>query len=194
MNIKEWLDTEPLEEEIRIKDGGKYIPYHIIVEKLDKLCVMGIGSWSTRNFSHLFYTLKNGKTIVSGSIDLVIKLDPIKYPSLRLAGAATFAMSKSSNPHPAASVKSLAVMNAVKPLGKQFGWGLNGFENESVYFPEEEVPDVLSDIEKATKEFEEKAKKCMTIEELTAFRPLQPYQQPIYAKELKRLTNNITKP
>lgn len=33
-------------------------------------------------------------------------------------------------------------MNAVKPLGKQFGWGINGFETdvEPDYFPEETLP------------------------------------------------------
>lgn len=36
-NIKEWLNQEPDSNDIREKDGAKYIPYHIIVQKLNEM-------------------------------------------------------------------------------------------------------------------------------------------------------------
>lgn len=143
-NIKEWLNQEPDSNDIREKDGAKYIPYHIIVQKLNEMYdELGFFAWGTRNFQHFMYNA-GGKFIVSGNVDVVLPyFDSQNVQHERvLSGAATIVLSKSSNPHIAATVKSLAVMNAVKPLGKQFGWGINGFETdvEPDYFPEETLP------------------------------------------------------
>lgn len=186
-----WLESSPLNEELREKDGAKYIPYHIIIEKLNYLCKDG--HWSAFNFLHTYYTLKNGKTIVSGSIDIEVSYknrdDSNETVMRRLSGAATFALSKSSNPHPAASVKSLAIMNAVKPLGKQFGWGLNGFENENIFFPDDKE-DVLE--AETPNPIKEKIIKATTLEDLTALKKdLPPSLMSAYMEQMRKLTKQI---
>jgi len=49
MNIQDWLNEPPLDCNVKIKDGGKYIPYEIIVEQLYQLCG---NEWSTSDFKH----------------------------------------------------------------------------------------------------------------------------------------------
>lgn len=178
--LAEWLSSEPSPDEIRIKDGAKYIPYHIICSKLDKLDK----NWGTRNFSHLFYTLRNGKTICSGNVEVVLSDNRV------LSGAATVVLTKMSNPHPAATVKSLSVMNAVKTLGRQFGWGLNGFENESVYFPDEDVPVVQN---KKKERLEALIDDCKSVEELAKYKANLDTEElnKKYISKLKELTNKL---
>lgn len=139
----EWLNSAPDVSEIRERDGARYIPYHIIVEKLNKFYNVGLPEWGTANFQHFMYNA-GGKFIVSGSVDVILPIyTENNQPHIRtLSGAATIVLSRASNPHIAATVKSLAIMNAVKPLGKQFGWGINGFETEVEpdYFPEDQLP------------------------------------------------------
>lgn len=197
MTVREWLLSPPPPEELRTRDGGLYIPYHIVVQLLNKLT---LSSWGTYSFSHLFYTLKNGKTLVSGDVVVEVKynderdIDAIyefdSYKTRRLAGSATFALSKASNPHPAASCKSLAIMNSVKILGPRFGFGLNGFETESVYFPDEvNLVDTVFDVPNPIKA---QIAATTTIEELAALKKnLPPSLMSAYMEQLKKLTKQI---
>lgn len=142
--IKEWLNSEPLPTEIRERDGAYYIPYHIVVEKLNQLC--GYGNWDMLNFRHTYQPLNKGQLLISGSIEVKVNYG---YISRILSGAANFVVNGTSNPHVAATVKSLAVLNAVKPLGKTFGWGLNGFEKDYQDVPE--IPSAQNEVHEEQK-------------------------------------------
>lgn len=146
-NIAEWLKQKPLPEELIEVEPGVYThPYEVIVAKLDKLCP----SWSTQNFRHFYFIMpiseKDGTPIVkvSGSIEVVLNFNyyelyektdvgieiPVATSLVKtertLSGAATFTTTEyGENEHWAATVKSLAIVNAVQVLGPQFGWGLN---------------------------------------------------------------------
>lgn len=198
MTVREWLDTPPPPEDLRTREGAFYIPYHIIVDYLN---ILTNGFWSTPDCRHHFYTLKNGKTLVSGDIVVAVTYDQNRdiheteakegeFITRHLSGSATFALSKNSNPHPAASVKSLAIMNSVKPLGKRMGWGLNGFETESVYFPDEvNLVDTVFDVPNPIKE---QIAATTTVEELAALKKtLPPSLMSAYMEQLKKLTKRI---
>lgn len=132
----EWLQQPPDEKDLVEVEPGIYThPYESIVEKLDR-----IGLWDTRNFNHFLFTMPDGSVKVSGSIEVVLQLYKDGVVTERnlittkvMTGAATFDVNnppfkKSDddvNPHWAATVKSLAIVNAVQVLGPQFGWGLN---------------------------------------------------------------------
>jgi len=147
MNIREWLQQEPDVADLIEINGAFTHPYEAIVRKLYTLCPDG---WDTQNFQHQFYTLPDGRVKVSGSIEVVVEYEiEIKKTSgysdiitknikRVLSGAATFTTTDYSNDvdghsenpdygneHFAATVKSLAIVNAVQVLGKQFGSGLN---------------------------------------------------------------------
>lgn len=137
MNTTEWLNESPLPEEIKSlnQDGtGKYIPYEIIVEKLNQLCGH---EWSMSNVQVCYMNLPNRKTLVSGTVEVEVKYNTSvfslpNFVTRRLSGGANFVVNNTKIPYTTASVKSLAVMNAVKPLGRQFGWQLNeGEDNPS---------------------------------------------------------------
>lgn len=151
MNIREWLQQEPDVADLIEINGAFTHPYEAIVRKLYTLCPDG---WDTQNFQHQFYTLPDGRVKVSGSVEVVVEYElspqefktdngvkmstfnPYKVKRV-LSGAATFTTTDYSNhnvdfenpdygnEHFAATVKSLAIVNAVQVLGKQFGWGLN---------------------------------------------------------------------
>jgi hypothetical protein len=145
MNIREWLQQEPDVADLIEINGAFTHPYEAIVRKLYVLCPDG---WDTQNFKHQFYTLPDGRVKVSGSIEVVVEYeievsqkvwDPacgeamglvVRKIRRVLSGAATFSTTDycsetETNEHFAATVKSLAIVNAVQVLGKQFGWGLN---------------------------------------------------------------------
>jgi len=144
MNIREWLNTEPeLEDLIEVGNGAFTHPYDVIVRKLWTLCPLG---WDTRNFQHQYVLMPATEQShipvmkVSGSIEVVVRfssrqeVDAIEVSNpeveIILSGAATFSTTDYSNEietneHYAATVKSLAIVNAVQVLGRQFGWGLN---------------------------------------------------------------------
>jgi len=167
MNIQEWLQQDPLPSEIKIRDGAKYIPYKVIVEKLNQLSPNG---WSTKNFIHQYITIGK-KVVVSGSVEVVVSYEINKVAYTRtLSGSANFVLNRSSNVHPTPTIKSLAVMNAVKVLGKQFGWGLNDdIEDETIKFSsilsndDRVKPDpdliILRKYDKACSEDDDKTKK-----------------------------------
>lgn len=138
MDVKKWLDESPKDEEIFYLDEknktGKYIPYLIIVAKLYKLCGH---HWGASNLHVVYTNLPNRKTLVSGTVDVEVNylftgelgLEIIKRV---IPGASNFVVNNTKIPYTTASVKSLAIMNAVKILGRQFGWMLNeGEDNPS---------------------------------------------------------------
>lgn len=138
MNIREWLQEEPDMDDLIEINGAFTHPYEAIVRKLYQLCPDG---WDTQNFQHQYFTMPDGRVKVSGSIEVVIEYEymgdvnsPVTYGINKvrrvLSGAATFTTTDYSNEtetneHFAATVKSLAIVNAVQVLGRQFGWGLN---------------------------------------------------------------------
>lgn len=134
MNVREWLNQEPdVSELVEVSKGVYTHPYDVIVKKLYQLCPDG---WDTKNFQHQFFTLPDGRVKVSGSIEVVLEMSftsETQGPSFirrTLSGAATFTTTDYStdgeiNEHFAATVKSLAIVNAVQVLGRQFGLGLN---------------------------------------------------------------------
>lgn len=140
MNVQDWLNQSPLPEEVFYLDEknktGKYIPYEIIVEKLYQLCGH---DWSAYHLVVSYFNLPNRKTLVTGTIEVEVNYllegqvgnnyrDIRTIPKRVLPGGANFVVNNTRIPYTTASIKSLAIMNAVKPLGKQFGWQLN--ENE----------------------------------------------------------------
>ena len=128
MTNYEWLQTAPLPSEIKVKNGGKYIPYRIIKSKLDKLCN---NVWSTKRFVVDYVTLPKGRIMVSGTIELLVQYEyEGKLITRTLSGGCNFVLTRSSNVHPTATCKSLCIMNAVKVLGDNFGYSINE-ENES---------------------------------------------------------------
>lgn len=139
--INEWLMQPPAPEELMEVSTGVYTqPIEVIVDKLNKLTDK---SWSTKNFHHQIIVLpipdKDGNNVikVSGSVEVEISyndrftsffggLDYTRILTRILTGAATFSTTEyQDNEHWAATVKSLAIVNAVQVLGPQFGWGLN---------------------------------------------------------------------
>lgn len=131
-SLLEFLNQVPPENEIEWFDEermARYIPYEIVVKKLDYLTDK---TWGTSNFQHFFYTLPDNEVRVSGSLDVHLTY---RYVDLNggyvdvvrtLSGAASiFVKHYPDNIHWAASVKSLCLVNSVQVLGAAFGWGLN---------------------------------------------------------------------
>lgn len=134
--IKKWLDSDPLEEEVSYNERQKkYQKFEVIKSKLDYLCP---DNWDTKNFHHFLFFTNDRKQWVSGNIDLVIRYhyeledgSGVREVYRTLAGAATFCTEDyEPNTHFGATVKSLAICNAAMTLGKQFSWGLNPDEDE----------------------------------------------------------------
>ncbi|MEO6305951.1 MAG: hypothetical protein ABIP51_22585 [Bacteroidia bacterium] len=156
-SIESWLSSSPNITEIKILKGGKYIPYAIIIDKLYQLCGH---EWSVLNFNESYVPLGR-RVLVSANLEIEVnyKIGESKIKR-KLSGGANFILNKASNPHPTGTIKSLAIMNAVKVLGKQFGWGLNP-ENE------EEKTDFLPviSVEKTTPVDTEKERLLILINE-----------------------------
>lgn len=129
-NTEDWLSQPPLSEEIQSlnKDGsGKYLPYAVVVAKLYQLCDH---NWSSLNLRVIYFNLPNRKTLVSGTIEVEVNYCVGELPIKRvLTGGANFVVNNTKIPHTTASIKSLAIMSTVKPLGRQFGFGLNDDED-----------------------------------------------------------------
>ncbi len=128
--LKEWLNQEPLPEEIRRNiDGSSYLPIENVKPKLDYLS----SSWSTKNFTHFFHKTPDNRMIVSGSVELVIEYYeffdskfPAKIITRTLSGAATFDVQDYyPNTHYGQTCLSLCIVAAAKELGKFFGRDLN---------------------------------------------------------------------
>lgn len=127
-NVLDWLQQSPSEEQINYNEnGGKFIPYPIIVSKLD---ILSPHTWETQNFNHFFFHCKDGKIKVSGSVEVIVYYNGLKRT---LAGAASFYTEDyAPNEHWGATVKSLAICNAVMILGENFGWNLNPQEDQQL--------------------------------------------------------------
>lgn len=133
MDVQQWLNEPPKPEEVFFLDEknktGKYIPYEIIVEKLYQLCGH---NWGAYNLHVAYFNLPNRKTLVTGTIEVEVSYKigtDGSFITRRLPGGANFVVNNTKIPYTTASIKSLAIMNAVKPLGKQFGWQLNEGED-----------------------------------------------------------------
>ena len=189
LSIGEWLQQPPAPEEIKLKDGAKYIPYKVIVDKLNQLCPHG---WGTQNFNPQYIVLGR-KLLVTGTIEVVVKyvVGGVEYTRL-LSGAANFMLNKASNPHPSATCKSLAIMNAVKPIGRQFGWEINPEteEEKAEFLPiikEEKAPP----IDKEKERLSQMITTCTNLEELYTFKILADSRglKKQYDGKLKELSN-----
>lgn len=127
----EWIKDDLIEGQdfFRTQEGIGIIPHHIIEDKLDKLC----SNWSTVNFRYQ-YLILNGNEAISASIEL--KLPGVETRTL--TGAVTYSLdflknmdkmiygeARNTNEHYTATAKSLAIVNAAKPIGRQFGKYLN---------------------------------------------------------------------
>lgn len=189
IGVQEWLNSPPLPEEIKLKDSAKYIPYKVIIEKLNRLCGH---NWSISNFNETYISLPRGRMLVSGNVEVEINYDINGHQIKRkLSGGANFVINRGSNPHPTGTVKSLAVMNAVKPLGPQFGWELNPEnEDEKTDF----IPVVSADksvqIDKEKDRLRQLIDQCCDIEVLKTFKLLSDTKglKKEYANKLKQLS------
>lgn len=141
-DIVKWLKTPPPEEEVSYNERQRrYIKYEILKAKLDYLCP---DNWDTKNFHQFFFYTTDRKIKVSGNIDVVVHYhyeledgSGVREVFRTLAGAATFnAEDYTPNEHWGATVKSLAIANAVQVLGEQFGWNLNPDEEEEDQYAE----------------------------------------------------------
>jgi hypothetical protein len=134
--LKEWLNSEPnfLENIGTESNPILIIPYDTIQEQLDFLTNE---TYSTSNFNHIF-SIINDNQAVSSSIELKVKYETKDGIVERtLCGAATHSLQfiknignlegeyHTSNEAYAATSKSLAIVNACKPLGRKFGKYLN---------------------------------------------------------------------
>lgn len=127
--LKTYLNTEPLPEEIRINaNGSRYLPIDIVRSKLDYLTN---SKWEVTNFSHLYFN-NAGQLSISGSLELFFNVDSDTddiYSVLilrRLTGAATFKLTDyEDNNHYAATLKSLCIVNALSQEYPCFGKNLN---------------------------------------------------------------------
>lgn len=135
-NIINWLNSDPDEDEVSYNERQRrYLKYSVIKRKLDELCP---DNWDTKNFHQFIFNTPDRRIKISGNIDVVVHYhyvlkdgESVREVHRTLAGAATFnAEDYAPNEHWAATVKSLAIANAVQVLGKQFGWDLNPEEDE----------------------------------------------------------------
>lgn len=188
IGTSDWLMSFPLDEEIKIKDGAKYIPYKIIVDKLNRLCGH---NWSICNFNETYISLPKGRILVSGNIEVEINYEINGQQIKRkLAGGANFVINRGSNPHPTGTVKSLAIMNAVKPLGKQFGWELNPEnEDEKTDFISVFPSDKTIKIDKEKERLRQLIDQCDNVDTLLTFKLLADTKglKKEYANKLKKL-------
>lgn len=192
MNNKEWLNSTPLKEEIKIKNGGKYIPYRIIVDKLNKLCG---DDWSVKNFRETYVNLPKGRVLITGNVEVdVCYFDADNKRICRtLAGAANFMLTKQCNVHYSATVKSLAIMNAVKVLGTTFGLDINS-ENESEDEAVNQMPIIREEkqvVDKVRERHILMMQDCTTLEDVKGFELLSKTHKftKEYNTKLKELEN-----
>lgn len=133
-NVKEWLDQEPPESEIRYINGLQYLPIEIVEGLLDELTN---GRWSTRNFVHQYFEY-GGTLWISASLELIINISTeSSHPMIDgnsskerfLVGTSSFPLySLGANIHYASSAKSFCISNGASELGRRFGRFFNKVE------------------------------------------------------------------
>lgn len=125
LSLSDWLNQEPLPEEIRYNtDGSMYIPVEFIKIKLDYLDKF----WSTENFSHYLQHVQ-GRDYCFGSVELIVTFNEYKKNTdliggkstivnkRVISGAATFDLQKyQPNENWSATCLSLCIVNAAKEL------------------------------------------------------------------------------
>jgi hypothetical protein len=119
---QEYVNLEPNEEDIAVKEGARYLPIDVVERDLDRWV------WGTENFTWQFFRDNRGQQGISASIVLVIpwKGDDGKVIQRRISGGCNFAMTNyAPNSHFVATAKSECVKNAASDLGRKFGRGLN---------------------------------------------------------------------
>ena len=118
----EYLRQEPLDEDIKEKDGGKFIPILPLEKSLDFF------AWSTKNFIWQIYKDGYANLCVGASVELVIPWedDTGAIVQRSFIGACNFTF-KSIEPIQdwLATAKSMCIKNAAASAGKKFGRGLN---------------------------------------------------------------------
>lgn len=189
MEVNEWLQQPPAPEEIKIKDGAKYIPYKVIVDKLNQLSP---NDWSTSNFNPQ-YIILGRKLLVTGTIDVTVSYVINGEKVTRtLSGASNFMLNKASNPHPNGTAKSLAIMNAVKVLGRQFGWQLNPeTEEEKAEFLPVIKEEKVVNVDKEKERLSQMISTCTSLDELSTYKLLANSKglKKQYDNKLKELSN-----
>lgn len=119
---REYVNLEPNEDDIAVKDGGRYLPIDVVERDLDRW------AWGTQNFAWQRFLDKNGNSGIGASLELVIPWadDNGKIVERRLVGGCNFAITAyAPNSHFVAIAKSECVKNAASDLGRKFGRGLN---------------------------------------------------------------------
>lgn len=117
----EFLQQEVPEEDIRIKDGGKYIPIGALENALDQY------PWGTQNFTWQLYKDGYGKLCVAASLELLLPfVDDEGNDRVRtFVGACNFPLWSLGVPDWLATAKSQCVKNAASDAGRRLGRGLN---------------------------------------------------------------------
>lgn len=122
-NIKEWINSEPLDNEISsLGNGARFIDILTLEKLLDNF-----DNWYTQNFHYNLYKAWYDGNGIAASIELVIEYaDGGNTIKRTFVGAANFDIKAiSPNSHFLATVKSECIKNAASEIGKKFGRGLN---------------------------------------------------------------------
>jgi len=175
MTIQEWLNKEPLAEEISFNDdGSQYLPIAIVEEKLSRLTD---GLWSTTSFTYKIQEFGES-LIILASIELTVTYNSI---TRTLIGCTTFSdKTYGINQDWLATAKSECIKNASKALGLQFGSGLNNRLDKKV-IQQKTSDDIKTD------RIVKLINNCKSIEELATYKESAPMKE--YMAKLKELTN-----
>lgn len=119
---EEYLRQEPMDFDIKEKDGGKFIPILPLENSLDFF------AWSTKSFVWQIYKDGYANLCVGASIELILNWedDNGNISQRSFVGACNFSF-KSIDPIPdwLATAKSMCIKNAAASAGKKFGRDLN---------------------------------------------------------------------
>ncbi len=121
-----WINDDPIETEIdHNQDGSEFIPIFFVETKLTRLDPF----WGTENFKFQFLKSASGMMFADGSLELVVTYGG---RTRKLIGATTMLVPADTdftdplvNSNFSATIKSLSISNAVKPIGPSFGQNLN---------------------------------------------------------------------
>ena len=137
MNKKfaEYCNQYPEPVDIKLTDDGfEYIPIQIIQNYLDELCNEIGGTWCASGTYERENRIEGDFKQISGELLLEIAYYDNNKNIVRVSrpGSSTIILStKEPTPHYAATLKSEAIKNAAKTLGRRFGRFLNDKESLS---------------------------------------------------------------